>query len=320
MGLTFFISFFFDPAKINVGENTSASCGTSDSSYLDFLRVTAPSWAQFYCYGNAAADTFVQSWQNHVATKLRKEDFNDTVVGLLNQTFTINPSYDSYQEMNIRDNSPYYGRMADSPPPGTVPDSSLNSWNALVPIKWLRNQNKSVQVLREAAKLGLIEGNHLLGGNIAKTDDNLNAVSKPQREAGLQMPVTGRIQPERRVEETLRASIFGRDDGTVPKGDKFVGDTEFNHAIINSTGPLKSDWTKPCPYTDAQWEKRETECFSLQEAVWGSDKLQELENIKRKVDTRHCSDVMAVLGTRIFLMEITLSLWLCRCKSHHSCS
>ena len=56
-----------------------------------------------------------------------------------------------------------------------------------------------------------------------------------------------------------------------------------NHAGINTRGPLKDDWTKPCPYDWTQ-EERDEKCISLQEIIWGTKLLKRLEDIKLKLD------------------------------------
>ncbi len=51
----------------------------------------------------------------------------------------------------------------------------------------------------------------------------------------------------------------------------------------NDYGPLKSDWTKPCPF---EWSKEEKldKCISFQEAVWGTELLARLEAIQSDLD------------------------------------
>ena len=53
----------------------------------------------------------------------------------------------------------------------------------------------------------------------------------------------------------------------------------------NDYGPLKSDWTKPCPF---DWSKEEKldKCISFQEAVWGTELLSRLETIQSGLDPK----------------------------------
>ena len=63
----------------------------------------------------------------------------------------------------------------------------------------------------------------------------------------------------------------------------FPGVFGSNHIVPNTLGPIKTDWTKPCPW---EWsnEKREEECIPQQEAVWGTKTLRRLEQIKANID------------------------------------
>ena len=65
--------------------------------------------------------------------------------------------------------------------------------------------------------------------------------------------------------------------------EDFPGFVGPNHAHTAVRGPLKSDWTKACPY-DWTKEEQDEKCFSLQESVYGTKLLRELEAIKKNVD------------------------------------
>eukprot|EP00555_Chaetoceros_dichaeta_P001477 CAMPEP_0198279622 /NCGR_PEP_ID=MMETSP1447-20131203/67031_1 /TAXON_ID=420782 /ORGANISM="Chaetoceros dichaeta, Strain CCMP1751" /LENGTH=71 /DNA_ID=CAMNT_0043974821 /DNA_START=557 /DNA_END=768 /DNA_ORIENTATION=- len=56
-----------------------------------------------------------------------------------------------------------------------------------------------------------------------------------------------------------------------------------NHAGPYNVGPLRSDWTQNCPF-DWTNEKRERECISQQEAIYGTERLTRLEEIKKNID------------------------------------
>jgi len=57
----------------------------------------------------------------------------------------------------------------------------------------------------------------------------------------------------------------------------------LNHAGFLTTGPLKEDWTKPCP-REWTFEERREKCISFQEAIYGTERLARLEAIKKAVD------------------------------------
>eukprot|EP00122_Pirum_gemmata_P000459 Pgem_evm1s402 len=101
---------------------------------------------------------------------------------------------------------------------------------------------------------------HLTGGLSEKTSDGLDAVSESQR-------LSANLNKE-------LPSLY-----------------EYNHINGFVLGPLKTDYSKPCPtfHTPRDRERRQsnTNCISLQEAVWGTKLLIELEAIKKMVDPNH---------------------------------
>ena len=77
--------------------------------------------------------------------------------------------------------------------------------------------------------------------------------------------------------------FHGVKDGEAMTGDSFPGALCHNHASSDFPTPLKDDWTKGC---NPGWtkEKKEKECFSYQEAAFGTDGLKRLESIHTSVD------------------------------------
>jgi hypothetical protein len=68
-----------------------------------------------------------------------------------------------------------------------------------------------------------------------------------------------------------------------------------NHAGINTRGPLKSDWTKACPLEWTQ-EDRDEKCISLQEVIYGTKLLKQLETIKEAIDPSYMFDCNGCIG------------------------
>merc|ERR1719222_1737683 len=60
-------------------------------------------------------------------------------------------------------------------------------------------------------------------------------------------------------------------------------------------GPLKDDWTKPCPPEWTQQE-RDEKCVSIQEAIYGTKTLQRLEAIKEALDPNYIFDCTGCIG------------------------
>jgi hypothetical protein len=68
-----------------------------------------------------------------------------------------------------------------------------------------------------------------------------------------------------------------------------------NHGGINTRGPLKSDWTKACPLEWTQ-EDRDEKCISLQEVIYGTKLLKQLETIKEAIDPNYMFNCNGCIG------------------------
>jgi hypothetical protein len=90
---------------------------------------------------------------------------------------------------------------------------------------------------------------------------------------------------------------------------KFPGYLGANHAQISTRGLLKSDWTKSCPIEWNQ-EDRNEKCISLQEAIWGTKLLKQLDTIKEAVDPNYIFDCNGVIQQLQLLVLTPSSLQL----------
>ena len=102
----------------------------------------------------------------------------------------------------------------------------------------------------------------------------MNAMPQTSREAAFLLEV-----PNYEDQETLLKIIFG----DMLEGDAFPGLYCHNIAMPNDYGPLKNDWTQPCPFDWSKEEKLE-KCISFQEATWGTELLARLETIQSRLD------------------------------------
>ena len=135
-----------------------------------------------------------------------------------------------------------------------------------------------------------LSDSHVIGGQAAIADDSTTAVPLLQRQAGLQSCVYDR--------ETERLARFGfsffqpeAEDGA------FLVGTEYNHISNVLFGPLKTDFTEPCP-TDISTEEQEELCVSLVESVWGTKLLAELEATKKEVDPNNMFKCYRCVGEK----------------------
>lgn len=118
---------------------------------------------------------------------------------------------------------------------------------------------------------------YVTGGALLNTHDQITAIPLSRREGGLMLTFTDMmINPD--VLETMFPIMFGDLD---PSADTFPGFVGHNHYVRH--GPLKEDWTKPCPIT-LTLDEMDKLCISEQEAVWGTELLARLENFKAKID------------------------------------
>ena len=91
--------------------------------------------------------------------------------------------------------------------------------------------------------------------------------------------------------------MFGISDKT-----KFPAVVQSNHAGPLLTGPLKDDWTKPCPY-EWTWEEKKEKCISGQEAIYGTEVLSRLEAIKLAVDPGFMFNCSGCIGNNLDLSK-----------------
>ncbi|KAL7450099.1 hypothetical protein ACHAWC_002080 [Mediolabrus comicus] len=84
--------------------------------------------------------------------------------------------------------------------------------------------------------------------------------------------------------------------GIAPDPTKFPPMFGSNHAANGLTGPLKDDWTKPCP-DDWTFEERLAGCVSFQESIYGTETLKRLEAIKKVIDPNNMFQCHNCVGT-----------------------
>jgi hypothetical protein len=221
------------------------------------------------CEGSATRDAVIAAWKRYVTTNILPE-----FPGAPVENFFASNEAGSYAELVMQTTAGGrvpQGHLQDNPPPGTESMGSYPLWSANVPIQWLVQKNDEVHnfLMNDA------NGCHLIGGYTNVAHDQMTAVNPFQRVSGLQCM----ISPYK--EQHYRAQFLKYFKTTGSKN--FPGGTEYNHIAPAAVGPLKSNWTAPCPlsYTKAQ---QASKCVSLQESVWGTSILSRLTAIKGKVD------------------------------------
>lgn len=132
---------------------------------------------------------------------------------------------------------------------------------------------------------------YITGGNSAIYHDGTTATSQMYRESAMYVEYTPQSQA---LIESILAYHFG--DGT-PQ-DFFPPMGEFNHLQNYGMGPLKTNWSQPCPPPSENVTRadREELCISKLEFVFGTQGLARLEAIKAAVDPNHLFNCYACVG------------------------
>eukprot|EP00438_Fugacium_kawagutii_P023240 Skav204744 [mRNA] locus=scaffold1013:5402:7784:+ [translate_table: standard] len=240
----------------------------------------------FHPKGETAVYSFIGVWQSFVAgyeDSLKAVGLNQEDVAELQAVdggvFAYALTSDWYAALLItHPEAPWPAHMnqypthiPDSPQPATYPDTYPVDWNALMPVEWLY-LDRGLPTLLTLVKGGLGgPSTYVLGGQTAVSDDGLTSLPDFQRKAGFMIFLTGGEVAESFLRGTFEEYIGGNSSTK-----SFPGGSNYNHISASAYGPLKDDWTKGCPDSFSDFEKAE-KCLSLQESVWGTEQLAQLE-------------------------------------------
>ncbi|KAL3904669.1 MAG: hypothetical protein SGILL_009978, partial [Bacillariaceae sp.] len=298
--MNFLVDFFFDPAALNVTDAISNACGSPALGMSMDIFVGG----SVFCH-DGAGSSMLQSWERVVvgsSESLQEAGVPVEVVPVMTQVFVVAGEAGDVVELNavlLELNPPLGagvppGRMLDYPKPNVVPTYYGSQWNAILPKSWLLQKEKSIPFLYDYATSSPLFARffYVLGGRTATDQDQMNAVSINQRDGSFVIPMFG---PEERTERLL-TEIYGPVNG----GEELPASAEFNHVGVNEFGPLKSDWTKPCPMALSREEKTE-QCVSLQESVWGTSNLAKLTEIKQSIDPNNRFNCFGCVGYKDIL-------------------
>jgi len=276
----------------------SNRCGESNPAFT--LLKSGRLW---WCHGDAS-QKMIEAWKSYVANNANGFDISGDMIYDL-QRLLVAINRESYAKLSVFEGQ-YVGV-----PSGSMPDDNgattlpitKSFWSALFPTAWILSKSPEVyQFLMKAASESC--NVHVMGGNVAIASDGMTAVSQSERGAAFQTLVFtnmgdwGFKQGElESLEKNVRAWLLPYQ--TADGGNKFLGATEYNHISPDVVGPLKKDWTSPCP-RDLTREERSNQCMSLQEAVWGTDMLAKLESIKKEFDAQHLFNCYNRVGNSDF--------------------
>ena len=137
-----------------------------------------------------------------------------------------------------------------------------------------------VDLLINEAFAGAISSFYLMGGAVPESTDRMNSLSPLRRDAALAR--TTLTSPE-----LYKAfyDLVWRDANLTTSDSDFPGIFCHNHASNENMGPLKEDWSQPCPsLLEMSQEEREEKCVSQAESFWGTANVARLEEIKKTID------------------------------------
>jgi hypothetical protein len=163
--------------------------------------------------------------------------------------------------------------------------TSESSVNLLIPKAFLVSNKEEVAELLTQSP---VSSYWAFGAGTSTAQDQSVSLTPGYRQAGTMLFISMEA-----LDENFWSNLFPRMYNT--SGTNFPAFVGSNHAGPNTRGPLKSDWTKPCPleWTTAE---RDEKCIPLQEAIWGTEVLKRLESIKSAIDPDFMLDCYGCVG------------------------
>merc|ERR1712238_640295 len=269
----FYVDFWFDPTEVTgLSSDFSKSC-------------SAPTNVNADCFG-CRTNEIVSAWKTRLMEKVPNLIDGGVPEEMIKSSKGAVYEFGDDTDFSLPDKFEkghrHYGKFNDNPTPGIVfPVTSKP--NPIIPrTVLLKNKAywvKFVSFFVSSPHGGFFQVPFYLA-HADKTDDQMSSLSTPHRKGAVMvfdnLPAEG--GHEGGSEKWFSLIFEGMDFN-----DDFPGVFGSNHIVPNTLGPIKTDWTKPCP-SDWSNEKREEECIPQQEAVWGTKTLRRLEQIKANID------------------------------------
>eukprot|EP00122_Pirum_gemmata_P017524 Pgem_evm1s16412 len=293
----FLADMLFNPEAIGLDKETTLSCGSFK------LLFSLQKYNTLTCRNKATTQIIVDKWRTHV----KKEIELDEVLVAANVTLEMQnilkdpEEVASYQRYLDFDRGVPIGKLPDSEAPGLYPHAApvLPENPPYVPVSSYSqsvNVPKSFLLQRYWAVnnfLHLTSFTHIMGGNTEISGDGHSAITQAQREAGLQA--------------TVFDSFFNHmyNLTKAQTENEYPGMYEYNHINGFGMGGHKADWSAPCAFTTYANRNENTEkCVSIQEGVWGTTLLRELEDIKKNVDPNNIFQCYPCVGFHNFIENL----------------
>lgn len=293
----FMIDFLWNPTALGLSDDDSNKCGSTLMS-------------DFFCYGESSGANLLTAWKDFIIAKnttllslgVSSALIDDSIAGSPNTMFADFPDQllATFQAPEGTQ-GPHDDKAIGNEKPEITPTPQSSTF--LLPKKCiLENREYFLEffALIGQTPVGLGSFYVAFGVDAEITNDQTTSVSDAYREAGVQfMHPLNYILPEFDfVYEDIMSMCYDTEDK-----DNFPPIFGSNHAGATLLGPMKSNWTKSCP---AEWtlEQRESDCISIQEAIYGTKLLGRLEGIKNTIDPTYMFDCYKCVGNnRVDAME-----------------
>eukprot|EP00756_Hemistasia_phaeocysticola_P011203 Hpha_TRINITY_DN15097_c2_g17::TRINITY_DN15097_c2_g17_i1::g.123476::m.123476 len=295
--IDFTVDLLWSPEQLGLSESVSVNCGSPGISigFKDMIAQAAFSDGALFLFcrdgageqAAAAYRSFVANYTGALPSALATilepvQDSWANAFSVLKRGTSYGGFFIAFAA-GVGDMPGPAGRVYDSPHP-QVDSQARDCWSTFVPVDFLRQKNDDVHAL-------LSQGNsHLTGGYAGTSHDQTTALPAVQRMSGLQTHIPPGMQD--RFLPLFQA--FWPKPGP---GEALTGGAEYNHIGPGaaSFGPLRSDTSKLCRVAYSH-ERREKDCYSYQEFVWGTAGLRRLEKIKKAVDPQNLFNCPKCVG------------------------
>lgn len=299
----FIIDVYFNPSGVGMTDEDSALCGGNGNLPMIFGTTGSET-----CHAGGAQAT-IDAWQRTVSDTAVIQRFLDAsitqdMIDMIANFLTLNPyairDYTRYALFVLPSVMPVgsgvpEGRIFDSPAPTMLRNPASDG--LIVPISFLvDNRHVSVPWLTaygHATDRGVTGGMYMMGAKAGRLHDGTTATGSHYREGAFYGYFAETLID-------LRDQLYNYKYGDgAPDGD-FQPFAEYNHAQNDFYGPMKTNWSTPCPRLSADFstEQRNESCIPLTKFVFGTEGLARLERIKSAVDPDHLFNAIGTVGYR----------------------
>jgi len=278
----YLLDYLVDPATLGISHEDSAACGKANDPNL-------------WCYGEGTGVKFVSTWQLYlqsITADLLGKGETEESLAFARDCIESTLEFGIKDILQVYDMHMYDDAFTDQPPPGMFSKHAMlptsEGWyNTLIPVSTYRSAKQDILDFI-STDFGIVdELYNSFGGNVPLASDQANSLSQAHRDAAFLIF----------LDEDQFASFaggFSKIFGISSNDDEIPGMLSGNYLSPFAFGPRKKDPTKPCNFTSLI--EAEAECFSTQEALWGTELYERLKQIKEEIDPNYMFDCNKCVG------------------------